>query len=78
MVSILGSALAGITRADSSASAAATGISRLSSPPAGAASAPSLATDFVTLSVAGTQLEASTTLAETAREDDRTVLDMFA
>ncbi len=75
MTSILGSAITSVTGGASSASTAATHLARISSP---TPSDPDIATDFVTLTVGGNQVAVGAKLAETAQQDDKTLLDIVA
>jgi len=75
MVSLLGSALDGISSATTTAGSAASYLSRISSPKAGD---PDIATDFVTLSESSDGVAIGVKLADTAQEDDKTLLSIVA
>jgi hypothetical protein len=75
MISMLGSALAGLARGETTASTTAADVSRISAPEPGD---PDIATDFVTLSVAGAQVAVSSKVAEAAEEEQKTLLSIVA
>jgi hypothetical protein len=74
MMSLLGSAFAGLSTAETSAGRAATDLSRISVP----RSSTNVVGDFVTMSVSTNQVGVSAKLAETAEQDDKTLLDIVA
>jgi hypothetical protein len=78
MIPMLSSALAGLGSAGALASTAATNLSRISSPASSDPGAPDVASDFVTLSVAGAGVAVSVKLAQVAQENDKTLLDIMA
>ena len=75
MISLLGSALSGLARGEAAAGAAAADISRISSPAAGD---PDIATDFVTLSVASSEVAISTKVAQAGEQEQATLLSIVA
>jgi hypothetical protein len=75
MISMLGSATQGAERGEATAATAAADLSRISEPrPAD----PDVASDLVTLSLGSSQVAVSSKVAETAQQDDKALLDMFA
>ena len=75
MISLLSSSLVGIARGENSAGTAAAAVAGFSQPAVGD---PDIATDFVTLSQASSQVAVSSKLAKVAQENDRALLDIIA
>jgi hypothetical protein len=75
MISVLGSALAGIQRGEALAASSAASIAR---PPAPVAEDPDLASDFVTLSSAGAAVAIGAKVARADQETRRALLDIVA
>jgi hypothetical protein len=75
MISMLDSAISGLTRAETSATAAAVDVSHAGE---GVPPEPDVASDFVTLSVSGAEVAVSCKVATAFQQDDKALLDIVA